>query len=390
MPGLAFAYRQGGTRESKDEEEPRMNIKILRSYAELAQPLGLQADGESGVIFGSRDGYTLTVAAPNAERPYWVTVSVSATGPVAMPQAALDDFARQRPEVISLTQNGPLFQLRLKDQKKAQKLGEVLAPAVDALLSMLRASGFMPSCCSCARTDVPVDAYYAAGNLLPLCPDCAARMQQDRDAALLQTQQKPNNTLVGIIGALLGSLIGAVSIVLLSRLGYVSALSGLLMAVCTLKGYELLGGKRTRASVWICIAVMVIMTVLADAVDWAIAISSQVDEIDFFTVLINIPYFLSEGILETGAYLGNLALLFLFMALGVIPTIHGQMAAQKNSARFYRLGGGAAAQPVTAQQSAAMQPVYAAPAAPEAPAAPQAPAATMLNGQPLHGDKTEQ
>ena len=266
-----------------------MNIKILRSYAELAQPLGLQADGESGVIFGRRDGYTLTVAAPNAERPYWVTVSVSATGPVAMPQAALDDFARQQPEVISLTQNGPLFRLRLKDQKKAQKLGVVLAPAVDALLAMLRASGFLPSCCSCARTDVPVDAYYAAGNLLPLCPDCAARMQQDRDAALLQTQQKPNNTLVGIIGALLGSLIGAVSIVLLSRLGYVSALSGLLMAVCTLKGYELLGGKRTRASVWICVAVMVVMTVLADAIDWAIAISSQVDEIDFFSALINIP-----------------------------------------------------------------------------------------------------
>ena len=47
----------------------------------------------------------------------------------------------------------------------------------------------------------------------------------------------------GIVGALIGSLIGAVVIVIVGQLGYVAAVSGLVMAICTLKGYEMLGKK---------------------------------------------------------------------------------------------------------------------------------------------------
>ena len=53
----------------------------------------------------------------------------------------------------------------------------------------------------------------------------------------------------GVVGALIGSLLGAASIILLSQLGYVAAISGVIMAVCALKGYELLGGKLTKKGV---------------------------------------------------------------------------------------------------------------------------------------------
>ena len=57
------------------------------------------------------------------------------------------------------------------------------------------------------------------------------------------------------------------------QLGYVAAISGAIMAVCALKGYELLGGKLTKKGVIISVVIMIVMTYVGDRVDWAITVS---------------------------------------------------------------------------------------------------------------------
>ena len=85
-----------------------------------------------------------------------------------------------------------------------------------------------------------------------------------------QNAQKTENLAGGIAGALIGSLLGVVCIVLLSQLGYVAAISGVLMAVGVLKGYEKLGGKLTKKGIVISMIIMVFMTYAGDRMDWAI------------------------------------------------------------------------------------------------------------------------
>ena len=51
----------------------------------------------------------------------------------------------------------------------------------------------------------------------------------------------PENVPMGMIGALLGAVLGGASIILFSQLGYIASISGVILAFCTLKGYELLG-----------------------------------------------------------------------------------------------------------------------------------------------------
>ena len=65
------------------------------------------------------------------------------------------------------------------------------------------------------------------------------------------------------------------SVLILSQLGYVAALSGVIMAVCVLKGYEMLGGKLTKKAVVISAVIMILMTYFADRVDWAIILFNQ-------------------------------------------------------------------------------------------------------------------
>lgn len=84
------------------------------------------------------------------------------------------------------------------------------------------------------------------GEYYHLCPDCEMKMRSDIAMNAQQTAQKKENIVGGIVGALLGSLLGMLSVLILSQLGYVAALSGVIMAVCVLKGYEMLGGKLTK------------------------------------------------------------------------------------------------------------------------------------------------
>ena len=59
----------------------------------------------------------------------------------------------------------------------------------------------------------------------------------------MEIQEKQENLALGILGALLGGILGGAAIVLIGQLGMISALSGVVLAFCTLKGYELLGKK---------------------------------------------------------------------------------------------------------------------------------------------------
>ena len=81
---------------------------------------------------------------------------------------------------------------------------------------------------------------YPANNGAPVYPGASA------PAAV---KEKPENVVTGIVGALLGAAIGAAAIILLDMAGYMAAISGVILAVCAYKGYELLGGKLSKTGI---------------------------------------------------------------------------------------------------------------------------------------------
>ena len=179
------------------------------------------------------------------------------------------------------------------------------------------------------------------GEYYHLCPDCEMKMRSDIAMKTQQKAQKKENIVGGIVGALLGSLLGMLSVLILSQLGYVAALSGVIMAVCVLKGYEMLGGKLTKKAVVISVAIMILMTYFADRVDWAIILFNQGGGAEagysLFECYRLIPAALSAEIIDMGSYIGNLVLQYLFVALGAIPTVIGKMKEKKEEGIITRL-----------------------------------------------------
>lgn len=135
----------------------------------------------------------------------------------------------------------------------------------------------------------------------------------------MEIQEKRENAAMGILGALIGGLIGGASIVLFGQLGMISALSGLVLAFCTLKGYALLSGKLSKKGVLVCIAIMLVMPYLADRVSWALVLVRELGLL-FGDAFLYVHEAVQEFNLETD-YWKDLLLLYVFVALGAYSLV---------------------------------------------------------------------
>ena len=139
--------------------------------------------------------------------------------------------------------------------------------------------------------------------------------------------EKPENVVTGTVGALLGALIGAIVIILFSRMGLVASVSGIILAVCTLKGYELLGGKLTKKGIVIAVLLMAVVPYVADRIEWAFIVleQAQSEGLDwtFGECFQVIPQMIEEGYIEKDVYATNLVKLYVFTAVGVLASLFG-------------------------------------------------------------------
>ena len=135
--------------------------------------------------------------------------------------------------------------------------------------------------------------------------------------------QAPENVFLGLIGALIGAILGAASIILLSQLGYIASISGFILAFCTLKGYELLAKGLSTKGVILCAVLMLLTPFVADYLDWAIMIYRELGSYGFTfgECLQLIPEFLKDGTITMGEYLKNLGMIYLFVIMGGFYTL---------------------------------------------------------------------
>lgn len=166
------------------------------------------------------------------------------------------------------------------------------------------------------------------GEALPdnvlFCPACGEPVAKEAPVpeVVADIVEKPENVFGGILGALVGALLGAASIILFSQMDLVSAISGFVLAFCTLKGYELLGHRLSGTGLVICIALMLITPYIADRIDLTILILQEFPEaeLEFFDIFKRIPELIGDVIIEEEYYKG-LVMLYGFTALGAVGTV---------------------------------------------------------------------
>lgn len=239
--------------------------KKLEKYQEVAQTTGLHYDEANDLFHGVRDGFDFIAYAADENQPFALvlhTAAKSADGSV-LDKKTIKAFQKSSKSVGYLGQKN--MDIRVTVPATAKNLQNAVNECISATTSFLRSNGYSP-CCDLCGQNVETGAQKMGGEYYHMCPDCEMKMRSDVALKAQQTAQKKENIVGGIVGALLGSLLGALSILVLSQLGYVAALSGAIMAVCVLKGYEMLGGKLTKKAIVISVIIMIVMTYFGDRV----------------------------------------------------------------------------------------------------------------------------
>lgn len=316
--------------------------KITENYKKLASEIGFTYDEFTNTIYGIKDGYELLIYATDQRYPYLFTISTSArSANASLGKEEISLFKKSVAPAAAMTQKDSLITVTNKNQTNQNKLPSDISYTIDALAAFLRERGFTPCCQTCGSSTQTVGFMLETARL-HLCANCAAKAKSENEVKAQKRQQKNVNIIGGIIGAILGSLIGVACIVILGMLGYVAALSGIVMAFCTLKGFDKLGGKLTVVGIIISCFIMVGMTYFGNRLDWAIQISQAMQEyydykVGIFEAFQSVPTVISE-LDGMGDYIASFLQQLLFVVVGAVPTIISITREQRNVNRVAQIG----------------------------------------------------
>ena len=313
-----------------------MSSKYMHALQDIAHQLDLSFHQEMQTIYGEFNDYKM-VLLPSKETQFF-TLKLSLKEKGELPNSESIQRVIDDSKVIKNSQvQGHLVHYVLKAGRITKATtGEKLKEALDRITQFLKTEQFTSCCQDCGIEGA--ESFYNVSGIPTICCEDCFKLYTDELIAMNQVEEeKQDNFVAGLVGALLGSLVGVAAIVLLGQLGFVSALSGLLMAVCSLKGYELLGGKLTNKGMITTGIIMVMMVYFGTRLDWAISIARFVPEASFVMAFRVLPELISEGFIEGSDFYFDLTLVYVFTALGAIPTIIAMRKNKKAKYESYRM-----------------------------------------------------
>ena len=295
----------------------------------------LRQQRNSMMLCGFYRGFAMVTNLNSKARSYDVVVWASRPG-ADMTQEVngwLQDYAAGHPACTGGGYNGQILVAHMAIDKKRDITAQNLLAFYNDASGWLAANGMVSACESCGSADGEI--YALAGRIHLVCPRCLESM-----TAQAKADQKsiPGNLPAGIVGALLFSLAGVALWVLVNRLGYIAAICGLVLMVCTFKGYEVFGKKLDMTGIVACILVAVFMGFVSQYICIGMDIYEAFHydfEITIIDALRAVPSFMLDPSLGLmSAYAPDLIMGYLFMALGSFSFIRNAIVAQKHGG-FY-------------------------------------------------------
>lgn len=298
----------------------------------LATNLNLSYDEEAQIMYGLVSSYHLAVF-PVQKNVYHLVLSLSRHG-VVPEYDDLKPLIKESRGIKSLTVTGHVVTCHLKSGLTKGKTLELIEQAIQDVCFYLAQNHFSDVCQITGEATTTM--YLVEESVTFLSDSGLAKLTSEMSEQRLQSENTKEQFIPGVVGSFLASLVGVIVIVVVGQLGYVSAISGIVMGLAVIKGYEWLGKKLTKKGIVAASIIMLVMTYFAYQLDFAISIArwAEVSILDGFTA---IPYILESGDLDVTEYYMELAKLYLFTLVGFVPTLIGAIASAKAKFKMRQL-----------------------------------------------------
>lgn len=289
----------------------------------FADEIGLTYDKKHMCAYGSFQGYQILLDDVPSKRVFVATLNVNGGTP-EQAQAlnrAISTLAESNESVKSWAFEENTITLQLPIKGKGDHV-EALRNTLNRVTEACRNNSMRSSCKFCG-TNEGLAFYRLPYQSASICANCFEQAKGDLDTAQQDLKAQKSNIAGGIVGALLGSLVGVALWVIVYQLGYIAGIVGFVMAICCMKGYEMLGGKLNLPGIILSLLIAVGMLFFAENLALAVEIYNEykVDfDITFFDAFRSVPEFLKEPEIMS-AFIEDLAFGYLLMIVASASSI---------------------------------------------------------------------
>lgn len=290
---------------------------------QISKQTGLVYDKKRNILHGIYRGFPTTV---KQTKDASMVVTVGAKKPNATDNEATVRFLNELKQNISQVKqaigNETCIKCVVKSRIYKKNLGFTLE-TLEKVLSFCSSNGMVPCCQNCGE-QTQTSVMSVDGEPFILCNTCCLDVQNGVEEVKAEIKDKKVNYFGGIVGAFLGSLVGVVLWVIIYHMGYIAAVSGLAFAICTIKGFEMFGGKLNVPGVIISLVIAVGMLYIAENIAFALEIFNEFGsmyEITYFDAYRSIPDFMIEPEVKAAVYKDLAMGYFMMLIASVSPVI---------------------------------------------------------------------
>ena len=288
----------------------------------LLQQEGLSMAHDGATYCGTRGEYTFLLLTAGNE----LIVSVLRGG--ENPEKDdFRDFVKARPELSGCKTAGTRVTFSLRPGAAAKSCAEKIHTLLPELLLFLHENGY-ENCCEISRAVGETVGCMTSGVPRLIAPMLFTELSRKAEQNERVQAEAPEDIGRGILGALIGGLIGAAVIVLIGQLGYVAALSGMVLGYCTIGGYRRGAGRLSAIGIAVSVVVMLLAVYLGNR-------AAAVKELD---LTFGQAFAWMHELVDTDAYRNNLITLYLFSAIGAVPAAFNAHKLAREKGRVYRIG----------------------------------------------------
>ena len=305
----------------------------------IASGLGLQFDEESGSIYGVQSGYLLLLHEADVKNQFRLSVSVSLNGnPADSEENELvwDDFKSESlPNLSTLSINQYLVSFVVKGAMRKSKTIEKLQTLIRDLVDFLESHHFV-QVCGYSGQEGPISLYQLGDSIFLINEESYQFLKSNLQIEMDSYHSQKENVLLGTIGALLGALIGGAVALFIARLGYVAVAAGLVLGICTIKGYEMFARKLSRKGILISVVLMVVTVFLVNQIDLAMEVVAQLG-VEFAYAFRVVNELIASGEYPDN-YFFNLGMLAVFTLVGAGISISSVWSSHKTKGTARKIG----------------------------------------------------
>ncbi len=229
----------------------------MATFNTQLQTIGFAYDWMTGTGYRKIDGFCFTARVDVNAKMY--TVNVSCAVPTEESARILNDGLRQYAEqhkktVKSAFYDGRHISLCYQNKDLVMNIAEGVREAVDVSMYYIQQLGARPICRKCHQVR-DTDLYAVEKMVTALCPDCFLTEQQKMEGHTAAESIVTENVPLGLLGALLGGLGGAVLWVLFYLLGKIVIVAGALAAMASYFLYKVFAKRMSKKGVFLSLGI---------------------------------------------------------------------------------------------------------------------------------------